>query len=332
MQQHILVPLDGSALAETVLPHAVRLAQTTGRGLILLRVIPPPGLTDPLAGAIPTTAGAYDAWEADAVAAREYLAGVVARLQIVELPIQTLVLEGDPAATIVGYAQDQPEGLLLAMATHGRSGLGRWVFGSVAERVLHATPVPLLLVRPPQGNTPVVVESAAPYTRILVPLDGSPVAEEALPVAQQLAAALGATLFLMAVVPIRDDRVAAKVGVATPPLAPAQHAERDGLTQYLRHIAAGLTARGLRVETQVLYGHPAEAILRDSEYADADLIVMATHGRSGWQQLWLGSVALKVVQGTRRPVLLVRDQPLPARVKEPEAALAGRVPMLLTVG
>jgi nucleotide-binding universal stress UspA family protein len=332
MQQNILVPLDGSALAETVLPHAVRLAQATRRGLILLRVIPPPGLTDPLAGAIATTAGAYDAWEADALAAREYLGSVVERLHIEELPIQTVVLEGDPAATIVGYVQDQPEKLLLAMATHGRSGLGRWVFGSVAERVLHATPVPLLLVRPPQAGTPVPVEIAAPCRRILVPLDGSPVAEQALPAAQQLAAALDATLFLTAVVPIRDDRAAAKVGVATPPLGPAQHAAREHLAEYLKRVAAGLTARGLRVETRVLYGHPAEAILRDSEYADADLIVMATHGRSGWQQLWLGSVALKVVQGTRRPVLLVRDQPLPTRIKAPEAAIAARVPTLLAVG
>jgi nucleotide-binding universal stress UspA family protein len=108
MQRHILVPLDGSALAETVLPHAVRLAQATQRGLILLRVIPAPGLTDPLAGALPTTAGAYDTWETDIVAARDYLGSVVERLQITELPMQTMVLEGDPATAIVGYAQEHP--------------------------------------------------------------------------------------------------------------------------------------------------------------------------------------------------------------------------------
>jgi nucleotide-binding universal stress UspA family protein len=331
MQRQILVPLDGSALAETVLPHAVRLAQATRRGLILLRVIPLPGWTDPLAAAIPTTAGAYVTWETDIVAARDYLGSVVERLQITELPMQTMVLEGDPATVIVGYAQEHPEGLLLAMATHGRSGLGRWVFGSVAERVLHATPVPLLLVRPPQDGKPVTVELAAPYRQILIPLDGSVVAEQALVPAQQLAAAFDATLLLMAVVPIRDDKTAAKVGVATPHLGSSQHAQKEHLAQYLKSVAAGLTARGLRVETQVLCGHPAEAILRDADYADADLIVMATHGRSGLQQLWLGSVALKVVQGTRRPVLLVRDQPLPVRIKEPEAEIAERAPMLLAL-
>jgi nucleotide-binding universal stress UspA family protein len=331
MQQHILVPLDGSPLAETVLPHALRLAEATHRGLILLRVVPPPVLADPLAGAIPTTAGAYDAWEADAVAARNYLAGIVARLAAVEVPVQAEVLEGEPAATIVSYALERPDGLVIAMATHGRSGLGRWVFGSVAERVLHTTPVPLLLTRPAPGSKSGQEVLAAPYRNILVPLDGSDLAEQALKPAQQLAAAFDATLLLTAVVPVRDDRGAAALGVARPHLSPAQHEEKTRLDHYLKSVAAGLLAGGLRVETQVLYGHPAEAILRDSEYGDADLIVMATHGRSGWQQLWLGSVALKVVQGTRRPVLLVRAQAAVVRVKEPEAA-SERLPLPLPIG
>jgi nucleotide-binding universal stress UspA family protein len=127
-------------------------------------------------------------------------------------------------------------------------------------------------------------------------------------------------------VPIRDERAAAVGGVVPPHLSPAQHAERDRIAHYLTTTAAGLEAGGLRVETQVLYGHPAEAILRDGDYSEADLIVMATHGRSGLQQLWLGSVALKVVQGTTRPVLLVRAQAATERVKEPVRAGAGRVP------
>lgn len=323
MQRHILVPLDGSALAETILPHAVRLAHATHGTLILLRVVPLPVLTDPLTGAVPGMAGTYDAWEGDAVEAHDYLTSVIERLDTADLTIQTAVLDGDPASTIVAYAQERAAGLLIAMATHGRSGLGRWVFGSVAERVLHASPVPLLLARPPVGQ-PVVVELAAPYGHILVPLDGSTVAEQAIDPARQLAVALDATLHLAAVVPIRDDRAAAAGGVVPPHLSPAAHEERDRLEQYLVTTAAGLLTGGLRVETQVLYGHPAAAILRESEYSEADLIIMATHGRSGLQQLWLGSVALKVVQGTTRPVLLVRAQAEAVRVTDPVAA-NGRV-------
>jgi nucleotide-binding universal stress UspA family protein len=166
----------------------------------------------------------------------------------------------------------------------------------------------------------VVVDLAAPYCNILVPLDGSEVAEQALDTARQLAIALDATLHLAAVVPVRDDRAAAAGGVVPPHLSPAAHEERDRLVGYLATTAAGLLTGGLRVETQVLYGHPAAAILRESEYSDADLIVMATHGRSGLQQLWLGSVALKVVQGTGRPVLLVRARAAIERVNEPVAA------------
>jgi nucleotide-binding universal stress UspA family protein len=333
MQRQILVPLDGSALAETVLPHAVRLAYATHSSLLLLRVVPIPALVDPLSGAIPASSGAYDSWEADSAEARAYLGGVIERLQDEHLTIRTDVIEGDPATAIVAYARARAEGLMLAMATHGRSGLGRWVFGSVAERVLHATPVPLLLVRPPAPGLPVQVELAAPYRQILVPLDGSEVAEQALDPARQLAVALDATLLLAGVVPVRDDRAAAAGGVAAPHLSAAQHEDSARLDHYLKTTAAGLTTGGLRVETQVLYGHPAEALLRDAEYSDADLLVMATHGRSGLQQLWLGSVALKVVQGTRRPVLLVRAQAVVERAKEPVAAAAGRVPILpLTVG
>lgn len=327
MQRQIVVPLDGSALAETILPHAVRLAHATHSTLTLLRVVPLRVLADPLAGALPAPANTIDTWDADLAAAHDYLVSVIERLQEEDLTIQIVGVEGEPAQAIVAYAQEHATGLLLAMATHGRSGLGRWVFGSVAERVLHASPVPLLLARPPVG-TSVTVALAAPYRYILVPLDGSALAEQALPTVQSLAAAMDATLLLTAVVPSRDDRAAALAGVVPPPLSSAQQAEQARLGQYLKTVAARLAAGGLRVETQVRYGHPAEAILRDSAYTDADLIVMATHGRSGLQRLWLGSVALKVVQGAHCPVLLVRAQPVAERV----AAPADQVAMPASVG
>lgn len=312
MERQILVPLDGSALAEAILPHAVLVAGHTGRGLTLLRVVPSPTLIEPVGGALPATGRRIDALAGDIEEARRYLAAVAARLAGTALPIETLVAEGDPAAAILEYATRHTEGLLIAMATHGRTGARRWVFGSVAERVLHAAPAPLLLVRPPDGGL------AAPtptdyYQTILVPLDGSTLAEQALAPARSLAKALDAVLVLVGVAAGREEQKGAAGGPA-PGAAPP----RD---QYLAQIARTLRAEGVPAESLVAYGQPAEGILHESTQIGADLIIMATHGRSGLQQLWLGSVALKVVQGTTLPVLLVRARPVPEGERAPAEQL-----------
>lgn len=157
-------------------------------------------------------------WETASVDAHAYLTGVANRLADSGLVVSTEVLEGDPATAIGDYAAARPGDVLIAMATHGRSGLGRWLLGSVAERVLHMAPAPLLLVRPPSSPTPhplgegrLPAAGSLPYTHRLVPLDGSPLAEQALDQAATLARALGATLVLVAVVPTGDDRAAAEL-------------------------------------------------------------------------------------------------------------------------
>src|SRR4029079_5743179 len=119
--------------------------------------------------------------------------------------VQTAVVAGDPATEIVANAQGHPAVQQIAMATHGRSGLRRWVFGSVAAKVLYTAPVPLLLVRPALGAPGLQMPPARPYRTILVPLDGSLVSERALQEAQHLADATGATLILLAVVPYPED-------------------------------------------------------------------------------------------------------------------------------
>lgn len=147
MKKQILVPLDGSGLAEMALPHAVRLAQATSNELTLLQVVPPFVLYDPMGvGAVPSPA-TWDAWEDEPARAREYLRGLADALSKQGVSTDTIVLEGDPAGTIVEYTKQHPEVQMIAMATHGRSGIRRWIMGSVAERVLHSSPVPLLLVR-----------------------------------------------------------------------------------------------------------------------------------------------------------------------------------------
>jgi len=308
MQREILVPLDGSPLAETILPHAQLLAQNTGSAITLLSVVPILPVTNPMAGALGMEPFDEHDWEADVARAHDYLLAVAARLEAQGLRVRADAVEGVPAAAILDYAARHPAVSTIAMATHGRSGPGRWVFGSVAEQVLHGAPIPLLLVRPQPGPRGPQTPAARPYQTILVPLDGSSLAEQALAQATTLAGRAGAALLLVAAVPEPDGHVG-RPGHDTQPrsrAAAARVAEAGRLETYLGRTTAHLRAQGLSAGTALPGGRAAEAILHAAETSGADLIVMASHGRSGLARLWLGSVAARVVQGATRPVLLVR--------------------------
>jgi nucleotide-binding universal stress UspA family protein len=149
-----------------------------------------------------------------------------------------------------------------------------------------------------------------PYRTITVPLDGSAVAEQALHPAQTIAAATGAALVLLSVAPSAASIPPVEgAGVIPPWTAGEFQAQTEQLAAYLVEKARELEAGGQVVRAKLVKGSPDEAILHAGDEEHADLIVMATHGRSGLQRLWLGSVARKVTQGTRLPVLLVRAQP-----------------------
>jgi len=304
MQSKILVPLDGSPLAETVLPRAAAWARATSGVVLLTRVSAPSMVAPPTAWTIPAPLIGYEDTLHDMDLARDYLTDVALRLKQAGVEVETTGLDGDPAAAILAYVDEHPEVTLIAMATHGRSGLSRWVLGSVAEKVLHAAPVPLLLVRPDGTAEPAPAQAG--IRTILVPLDGSIFAEQALESAYGIARATSASLLLVSVLPVPDDMAATDGGLTPAPVLEQYQADVAQLTSYLEQQAQQLRMAGMVVETQIVNGRPADAILRAEAEARADLIVMATHGRSGLQRLWLGSVAMKVVQGATLPVLLVR--------------------------
>ena len=143
MYKRLLVPLDGSALAEEALTHARNLAAQFGSKIILLRVV-----VSPYAIAAPDLILAgYDPVDADFIkTAEEYLQSVAAGLQLAGLQATARTCEGPVAEAIIGYAADADADMIV-MSTHGRGGLSRWVYGSVADRVLQAAPCPVLLVR-----------------------------------------------------------------------------------------------------------------------------------------------------------------------------------------
>ncbi len=306
MVKTLLVPLDGSSLAEQALPYATALAAGTRAEIFLVRaararVLPGVDAGDAEVGVVEN--------------AEEYLAHVTASLPS-NLKVGCGVYYGDPVTGIVEESRLRDVGLVV-MATHGRSGLGRWVYGSVAEGVLHRTPVPVLLVRAWRGAAGAgSLQAAGP---MLVPLDGSSFAEAVLPAAMELASQLGSSLTLLQVAGGEQVGLGAELW-ATP--HPGVRADRLADAQaYLRAVGERLTREhaGLKVDMRTEWGEPAEAICSAAQTIDAGLVAMATHGRTGLGRTLLGSVAGGVLREGRTPLLLVRPAGLSAEVP-PERA------------
>jgi len=295
-----------------ILPHAVAYAQARGYGLALLHVVAPPAALDSNAWGVTPAVEIWEGWENEVEAGRHYLKVVAERLQPLGLEIRTHVLEDEAASCIVSHAENHPEVAIIAMSTHGRSGLGRLLLGSIAEKVLHSSPVPVLMARPPHKQNILDNIQVPEYRSLLVPLDGSEFAIQALAQAKTLAGELGASLTLVGAV--AEAPLAFKLNTLI--TVPAEWTpERETMSAYLQQATNQLESEGFHVQAIVEYGPPADAILRAVENTQADLIVMSTHGRSGLSRIWLGSIAMKVVHGATSPVLLVRAK---ERVKEPE--------------
>jgi nucleotide-binding universal stress UspA family protein len=315
VQHHILVPLDGSTFSEAILPHAVALAHATESALILLQVLEP--MYEPIYGALGISEKQQEEQlarmrDGQLASIDDYLLNIAKPLRAEGLEVHTEVIEGnDPTAYIVLRAEQDPQLLLIAMATHGRSYVLRWLFGSITAEVVQLAPVPLLLLRPHENGGPgsTVTPKTLLYQTVIVPLDGSSFAEQALEQALLLASAVSATLLLVSILPPPNDFAVQKDKETVSLMSTLRELETQRRTRYLEHLAQPLSKQGVVVHTHVATGHPAEEILHLSTQHQPALLVMTTHGRSGLQRLFVGSVALKVVQGVHGPVLLVRGRP-----------------------
>lgn len=311
----VVVPLDGSELAEGVLPHVAEVLRDRAGWVYLLSAVPPiKGIVPAFVDVRSSSSGMQEERRRTERELMEYLQTVAARLEPVAADVQTSVRFGRPADEILTFASEVGADLIV-MSTHGRSGLSRWVFGSVADRVLRGAACPVLLVRAGRAEHPVA------YQRILVPLDGSALAEQVLPHVKALlhldrASSLerevrGSThVYLLSVLTTGlGDRTVALLTSYPPGLQLAttalHHAEVQ-LRGYLRSVAAALREQGAVVHVAVQRGSPADEILAHAAQVEADLIAMTTHGLSGTGRWVYGNVAGKVLQGARSPVLLVR--------------------------
>ncbi len=298
MFSHLLVPLDGSGLAETTLPYVGALAHVPGEPVrvTLLHLIER-GAPSSVHGARHLTTIA----EAEA-----YLTEIAATFQRDEIAVDTHVdtNEGnDTAGRIVDHAAEMGIDLVV-LSAHGRSGLGRWLFGSIAQKVLAVGIAPVLMVVPAKRGAP-----PPSVARVLVPLDGSAEAAVALPYAQEIVGAMGGTLHLVHAVPKVESLTGGRAAVAryspTASAAMLDEAE-EGATVYLRDLADRLRADHIAVEATIMRDDPATAIVAAAGRIHADLIVMASHGRAGMAGAWAGSVSSKVLARAPGPFLLVR--------------------------
>jgi nucleotide-binding universal stress UspA family protein len=296
----VLVPLDGSLVAEQAIPYAQALLPDADAG-VLLRVVPEP---DPLLTELMWTLESAPAWTETAVARAE-LDQVKARLADTRIRWITDVAQGDPAAEVLEAIRRHRVDVV-AMTTHGRGALGRVTFGSVADRVSRASPIPVLLVRAHPDGSPLPTVA---IRRLVVPLDGSVLAEASLPVVVDRAKQLGVPVHLVralnlaaVLTPLVDGGgllVSPSPEVYDQMTEAVEHDARD----YLTTVATRLEDESVSATWDVLEGSPFFAIADATQ--TGDLLVTTSHGRGGVLRWLLGSVAEKLVRESPVPVLLV---------------------------
>jgi nucleotide-binding universal stress UspA family protein len=310
MIRSILVPLDGSPLAEQALPVALSLALHTGAALSLVQVISRPEDTAISPRLLPLVEERLPEVVRDTCS---YLNDLAIELRQVaadhrqDIQIDYNVTFGLAPAAINEYAAKTGADLIV-LSTHGRSGILRLALGSVAEELLRHTQLPMIVVRPwptsaGLGRLPV------PYP-ILVPLDGSEIAERALPLAAELGRSFQSVLVLFRALPPPGR------APATPP-----GEQLASAVAYLDEVASTLRAEGTQVRTIVRPGRTVPALLAVADELNVGLIVMTTHGHSGVRRALYGSVADALIRRSARPVLVLRPAvvargPAPARKEE----------------
>lgn len=317
MFHHLLVPLDGSSRAELALPIAARLARALGATLTILRVVPPS--EDLIWQAVGPLHDAARVREDEWVHAEAYLQRITASKMLEGLQVVPIVTGGNAAQRILIEAQAKPTDLII-LCSHGEAGFKRWRYGSVSLKVVRQSSVPVLLLRPVADGMVALTHALPQQVRVLVPLDGSHLAEEALAPALALTEALSAPqagwLHLIGIVPLFTPEL------TTPgKIKAAVEAGQEYLASVQRRLLEQTTAAHSNVtiaSSVAMREDVAHALVELAEIGDSmeqreglpafDVIAMATHGRSGLAHWVMGSVTERVLDGSRLPMLIVRPQ------------------------
>jgi len=310
MYRRMLVPLDGSELAEVVFTYAKELAGRLDIEVVLFNVC------NPEESEFVPMHRAYVERAAEIVRRQSQEVQEKTGVQPVGKPIkaQGEVAVGYPAEEILRYADENNIDLIL-MATHGRSGIRRWTMGSVADKVLRTSKVPVWLVR--AGIPDEILYDQWPRRTVLVPLDGSELAESVLPHVEALAKQRGTELVDVVLLKVCEPPATPSYYVpelSELPLNWGEYVQQETTKckqvsgEYLARVEKRFKDSNINVRSEVLVGKAADEIV---DYANRDsfnLIVMATHGRSGLSRWVYGSVTENVLLGVSSPVLLIRPQ------------------------
>jgi nucleotide-binding universal stress UspA family protein len=313
MYRSILVPLDGSPFGEHAIPLALTIARRSGATLHVAHVHTPLTMAEGEGLLLSEHSLEFKVRERE----QSYLEKVVKRLESVSpIPVSPLLLDGAVADVLCAASQATAADLIV-MTTHGRGLLSRFWLGSVADQLVRRSPVPLILVRPCEATLDLGREKR--LRTILVPLDGSPLAEQILEPAIALGTLMEADYSLL--------RVIKPVTIAHPELAgsPVNYYGQELINKlevlqeqvcqeagtYLEGVAERLRSLSLAVRTHVVTrDQVAAGILDEAAAYSTDLIALETHGRGGLARLFLGSVADKVLRGGSLPMLVQRP-PVP---------------------
>ena len=296
MFKHIVVPLDGSSLAESALPAAVCLASTLGAKVTLIHIIERDAPASVHGERHLTDTSQAEAYLAD-VARVSFPAEAA-----VEHHVHTAATR-DVAEAIVSH-QDELFPDLIVMCTHGRHGLRQMIVGSIAEKVISSGRTPVLLIHP----EPEAIGRIFACHALLVPLDGDAVHEEGLDIAIGLAAVMKAKLHVLSVVPTRGTlhgRQATTERFMPGTTRAALDMAEEHLKDYVKTQLARIETRGVSASGDVRLGDAGDVIVETAERVDASIIVIGTHGTRGSQAFWSHSVGAEVQVKTVRPLLLV---------------------------
>jgi nucleotide-binding universal stress UspA family protein len=292
MFSKILVPLDGSAMAESALSLAEQFVEEGKGRLILLRVVPYFTVlaADPLLYEEMNRLG-----EDEALAYLRVIRNGLPNPAKADLVCQI----GSAADSILQYAKENDVDLIV-MSSHGRSGLNRWVYGSVAERIMSQAPCPTLIINARHG-----APEGAPG-KILIPLDGSVLAEHALQPALDLAQLLDAELYLLSVTTSGELRI--ETDSKAEAFADIESGEVVQAKDYLQALAENLDYEKVNYAVEIASGTVAEAIMDYAAENGMDLIIMSSHGRTGLKRWVYGSVAEKLLRSACCATMIVRNQ------------------------
>ena len=290
MYDRMIVPLDGSQLAEQVLPYVHVVSEGLKCPITLVRVVDVPAMIEGVSGATIDRVASELRADAD-----RYLERVKGTFVDVGANVSVVGKQGDAASVIIEESEKEASTIVM-ISSHGRSGVTRWAMGRVAEKVLQATNNPLLIIRDQAAEESSFIEgnrnlrdwnALLTIKNIIVTLDGSSISEQVIPHAMAFAKSLA--------VPLTPVRVSN---------SPDDDSENN---EYLNNLVKRFRDENLQCDGgEVLHGNPATAIIEVTERIPSSLVAMTTRGRSGIQRWVMGSVTDRVVRHSGSPALVIR--------------------------